>query len=80
MSDLTEALNSIYDCMVFDARDWAAGRRDAWLWGVLVGWDPDEDGDTDDAMSEIAAKYGWSEADVARVRRLNAAIAEVRRA
>lgn len=79
MSSLFEALDSVYECMVFDSRDWAACRRDAWLWGVLVGWDPDEPGDTDDAMAELAAKHHWTAENVARLRTLHAAVAEFRR-
>jgi hypothetical protein len=76
-TDLAEALQSVHDCMVFDPRDWAAGRRDAWLWAILVGWDPDEPGDTDDAMTEVAARYGWTDETVERLRRMQAAVAGV---
>jgi hypothetical protein len=74
---LAEALQSVYDCMVFDSRDWGASRRDAWLWAVLVGWDGDEPGDTEDAMAEVALRYGWSDETVERLRRMHAAVAAV---
>jgi hypothetical protein len=80
VSDLVAALNSLGRCMAFDPRDWALDRRDAWLWGVIVGWDPDEPGETDGAMAEVAAKHGWTDEHVARLRTLHAAVAEVLRA
>lgn len=80
MSDLAAALNSLGRCMAFDPRDWALDRRDAWLWGVIVGWDPDEEGETDGAMTEVAAKHGWTDEDVARLRTLHTAVDEARRA
>lgn len=83
MGDLDEALQSAHDCIVFDSRDWAATRRDAWLYGLFVGWDePDDElghepGDTDDDVwGELMAKHGWSTENVERLQRLRAVIRE----
>ncbi|WP_433078903.1 hypothetical protein ACQP1P_38660 [Dactylosporangium sp. CA-052675] len=76
-ADLAEALQSVYDCMVFDSRDWGASRRDAWLYAIVVGWDADEAGETDDAMAELAARYCWTDETVERLRRMHAAVAGV---
>lgn len=63
-----EALHSLYDTMVFDPRGWAnSGKGNAWIYGLVVGWD-------DDAMAEVAAKFRWDDATVARLRRLHAAL------
>lgn len=67
MNDLSDALESAHATMVFDSRDWAAKKRDAWLYGLLVGWDGP-------AMRELQAKFGWSDDDVRRLRRLRRAI------
>lgn len=81
MGDLAEALQSAHDCMVFDSRDWAAGSRDAWLYGLFVGWDEPDDGlghepgdMDDDVLAELIAKHGWSQENVDRLQRLRAAI------
>jgi hypothetical protein len=41
--------------------DWSVDHRDAWLWGVVVGWD-------DASIAELAPKHGWSEENVATLR------------
>ncbi len=81
MSDLKEAVLSASRCMAFDSRDWSARSSDAWLYGLLCGWDCDDvrdhDEDCREAMSEIAARFGWSQEEVARLRRLRAAVLAV---
>lgn len=62
---------SLKSAIVFSADDWGASRALAWVYGIVVGWD-DEDGN-DDAMVELAAKFGWDATGVARLRRLHAA-------
>ncbi len=52
---------SIKSCMAFHARDWSKDRRDAWMYGVVCGWD-------DAAMSEVAEAHGWGPGQVARLR------------
>lgn len=71
---LREALVSAGNVLAFSANDWGKNSREAWLYGILLGWD-DEDDPHDTSMASLAAKHGWSEADVARLRRLHAAVA-----
>ena len=62
--------------MAFSSRDWGATRGDAWLYGIVVGWDNDPDDDPEDhndAMAELAVQYGWGADDVTRLRDLHAA-------
>lgn len=58
------AKESVKSCVAFHVRDWAADKRDAWLFGVVCGWD-------DEAMAEVSARHGWSAAEVGRLRRLH---------
>lgn len=53
--------------MAFHPRDWAADHRDAWAWGIVVGWG-------DDGLAEVAAKHGWPDEKVARLRALHEAM------
>lgn len=73
MSDQTnplkDALGSAADAMAFSSRDWAANHRDAWLYGIIVGW-------PDDALAEVAAKHQWPSAEIERLRRLRQAVRE----
>lgn len=49
--------------IVTHPRDWAAERRDAWIYGCIVGWD--------DCLDGIAKKHGWSAENVALLRVLD---------
>ncbi|WP_329126126.1 hypothetical protein [Streptomyces sp. NBC_01353] len=66
--------------MKTNSRDWAATEDDAWLYAVLMGWDCEQQHDhTDDCarlLQEVAAKHGWSEDRVARIRKFRAALAK----
>jgi hypothetical protein len=82
MSDLTDlysAVDSAKSTMVFSSQDWGGAPDFAWLYGIFVGWPDDPTGgDVDQdggAMQELAARFGWSDADVERLRRLRAAVA-----
>lgn len=64
-------LDALSDALAFNSRDFGTDQFEAWIWGIVHGWD-DEDGELDcgDVMSEVAAKVGWSEQHVASLRRL----------
>lgn len=83
--DLTDALRRLGGALATDARDWGQDGLDAWLWGLLCGWDcedllvwpghvHDEHCADGGAMREVAARHGWSDNDVARLRRYRAAL------
>jgi len=55
----SDAAQSLKSCMAFDPRDWALGERDAWIWGIVHGWD--------DALSEVAYSHGWDEEATVRL-------------
>ncbi|MGA5670037.1 hypothetical protein ACPCTG_31720 [Streptomyces pseudogriseolus] len=68
LGDAARAVTAVCNMMRVDSRDWAADRGDAYLWGVLVGWD-------DDALKEIAVKHRWNEHRVKYVREMRALLA-----
>ncbi|NYD39920.1 hypothetical protein [Nocardioides panaciterrulae] len=71
--DFRESLRRL---LAFNSRDWAQDRADAWLWGVVLGWDADENEvGEESAMDEVAARHGWDASEVARLRRLHAQFA-----
>ena len=57
--------NSVNVCILLHPRDWSLNPRDAWLWGIVVGW-------KDAAMQEVSEKHGWPEETVDRLKRLRA--------
>jgi hypothetical protein len=58
--------------MATDSRDWSLDKRDAWLWGIVLGWtnEPGEPVD-EDPMADVARKHGWSSETVTRLRDLH---------
>jgi hypothetical protein len=78
LADLYSALDSARTVMALSSQDWGVSSDFAWLWGILVGWDAEPDDSADegagDAMAEVAARHRWSADDVARLRRLRAAV------
>lgn len=60
---------SLVNTLAFDPRDWSINRRDAWLWGIICGWDSDDP--NEDPMSEVAARHGWNDETVAQLRLLH---------
>jgi hypothetical protein len=67
--DTDDPIRALSDMLVFNSRDWGANKADAWLWGIILGWDDlDED---ESAMDELAERHGWDQNDIARLRRLH---------
>lgn len=64
---------ALHNLITFSSRDFGADRTDAWLYGIVVGWDnEDTDPDPEDlgAMDELAATFGWDAQTVAQLREL----------
>lgn len=60
---ITNAGESIRTCMTSDPRDWSTYKRDAWLWGIVMGWD--------DALDDVAEQHGWTEETKRRIKMLH---------
>lgn len=75
------AVSSAGDAVAFSPRDWGVDHRDAWIYGILLGWSCEEDhehdyvcgGDT--ALTEVAERHRWDVATVAKLREHRAALA-----
>ena len=63
---------AIEDAIAFNSRDFAQHKFEAWIYGIVLGWD-DEDNDPElaGAMDEVATNVGWDDHDVERLRRLH---------
>ena len=62
----TDPLESLRNTIVFGAKDWSEHKRDAWIYGIVVGWN-------DESLSELSKKYRWSEEHAQRLKQLNQA-------
>jgi len=80
--DLTakDALESLANCIAASPDDWGADRAMSWVYGIVLGWDCEEDHEhregCGDAMAALAARWRWDEVDVARLRALRKAVRE----
>lgn len=78
--DLACAIDALRSIVASDSRDFSMRKRDAALYGILLGWDCGEGHEhddvcgSDDAMVEMAARHGWDDEQVARLRGYHAAI------
>lgn len=61
------ALWSLHNSMTTDARDWAADRKDAWHYGLIVGWG--------DALDSVGNRHRWAVSTRTRLAALHLAIA-----
>ena len=52
MISAEERIEKMSNVMAFGARDWAKNNRDAYLWGLVLGW-------PQDALEELRFRYGW---------------------
>ena len=57
-------LTSISDTLGFYCRDLSLDHRDAWIYGIVVGWD-------DDSMKEMMERHKWNDKTVQRLQRLH---------
>lgn len=58
------AFRSIERTIAFDARDWAADRRSAWIYAIVIGWN-------DECWNELYKQFGWDESDRERAEELH---------
>lgn len=59
-------LESLRSAIVFSSRDWSSCKRDAWIYGIVVGWD-------DEAFEELSIKHHWDKDTGERLKRLRQA-------
>jgi hypothetical protein len=53
--------------LALSSQDWSNAADFAWIYGIVNGW-ADED---DDAYPEMQTKFGWTDEQVARLKRLH---------
>jgi hypothetical protein len=63
-AEMRAAFSSIHDAIAFSSRDWAEHHRDAWIYGIICGWD-------DASYRELKAKHRWTDDTVSRNKRLH---------
>lgn len=71
-AEAEELWDSLRNCIAFSAKDWSLEKRDAWVFGIVLGWGG--------ALPVIAKKHGWSEREMVRLRRLHDAFQRLKSA
>jgi hypothetical protein len=65
----TDPLKALHDTLAFSVDDWGSTRAMAWVWGIVCGWD--------EALPELADRFGWSDGAVAKLQFLHARFVEL---
>lgn len=60
MSEIWCPLESIETAIAVSVRDWSENNRDAWIYGIVFGWE-------EDSMQEMIKKHHWSKETVQRL-------------
>lgn len=55
---------SIVTTIATSPKDWGLEKRDAWIYGIVMGWD-------DASLVELQRRFRWDDATVRRLVRLN---------
>jgi hypothetical protein len=71
LQDLSEAIKSAQDAICLDSRDYSLHHRDAWIYGILVGWDEDQ--------AKMAQKHWSISKSDARLTRYHKAVETLQR-
>jgi len=58
------------NCIAFSPRDWSAHHRDAWMYGIIIGW-------CDESLTHLQKTHGWSDSDVQRLKELHKAFKDL---
>tara|TARA_Y100000310_G_scaffold213365_1_gene214292 strand:+ start:136 stop:384 length:249 start_codon:yes stop_codon:yes gene_type:complete len=66
LSTLLCPLESIDCTLAFAAKDWSIDKNDAWIYGIVAGWD-------DDSLLELKVRFRWTTETVNRLKKLHEA-------
>lgn len=64
--DILCPFKSLHDAVVFSSKDWSLTETNAWIYGIVVGWDVD-------SLNEIKRTFKWSDELVDRLKLLHEA-------
>jgi hypothetical protein len=56
---------SLENCVAHHVRDWSLNKRDAWIFGIVCGWD-------DESFEELVERHKWTPEAVERLKKLHA--------
>lgn len=71
MKKITNPLESLYNIMVFSSQDWAADKRGAWMYGIVVGWGGECKEENEEAYQMFNQRFGWNRGTWNRLNKLH---------
>lgn len=72
MATETNPLTSLSNTIAFRAKDYSLNHHDAWVYGIVLGWD-------EPSYKELQQKHGWTDADISRLKRLRSIYKKMQR-
>jgi hypothetical protein len=67
---LKEVLQSVGSAIVFSPHDWGSHHRDAWIYGIMCGWD-------EECFPELQEKFGWTDETIQRLKSYHNLVDEI---
>lgn len=61
---MKSAKESLISVVAFSPRDWSLNAKDAWLYGIICGWDKE-------SLLELKTKFQWSDNETKRLQDLH---------
>lgn len=65
--EIIKPLDSLECTLAFDSRDWGQNKKDAWIWGIVCGWENEDP--LCDAVDEICEKHGFDKKRLKQLRK-----------
>lgn len=66
-----DPIDSLKTCVATSSRDWSIDKRDAWIYGIICGWE--------ESIEDLAIDHGWDAETVSRLQRLHNAFQSLQR-
>lgn len=57
---VTNCFESLVLTVAFDVKDWGKYEKDAWLYGIIMGWSNDDLESKEYIYKEFKVKFGWT--------------------
>jgi len=76
-----DPIEALRDACAHTAKDMTEDRTDAWIYGIVLGWDddPDQPSSGINVLDEVADQHGWTPEQRDRLRRLHHAFNQLDR-
>jgi len=71
LSDLLCPFDDLESVLALSPKDWSIDKNDAWIYGIVLGWD-------DDSLKELKNTFRWDADTVDRLKALHEAFVKLK--